>query len=361
MLPDYIDSGAALRALTSDLDGSDSLGLDTEFVRERTYYPQLCLVQLATAGRIVCVDTLACDDLSPLAELLAGVKRTKILHAARQDVEVLLHLTEAPLQPIFDTQVAAAMLGLADQISYSDLVARETGVELGSSQARTDWKRRPLKPAQLSYAADDVRHLAALEENLTEKLAARGRVEWHAEEMRALKDPSLYTVEPRDAWRKIKGITGLNAGVRAIAESLAEWRELRAAKRDRPRQWILRDHALIDLAHKEPRDKSSLAEIRDLPPTLRDAAADGLLAAIRDGAEREPTAMDAVRLPTGAEKKLVGTLMGAIRDAASKHEVSQGLLCNRRDATRMVLGERDLRVLRGWRRGVVGENLLALL
>ncbi|MGH8203925.1 MAG: ribonuclease D, partial [Steroidobacteraceae bacterium] len=197
------------RAAAWPRDGS--LALDTEFVRERTYYPKLCLVQLANGGDVVLVDALAFADGGALASLLGDGGHRKLLHAARQDIEALLPLTGAPVTPVFDTQQAAALLGYSAQIGYADLVRQMLGVDLAKGHARTDWARRPLSAEQLAYAADDVRYLPALAAALEEKLAAAGRSAWLEEESAALGSLALYRVEPADAWRRLKGVEQLDA------------------------------------------------------------------------------------------------------------------------------------------------------
>ena len=204
-----IHEPAALEAALFRLHGAERLALDTEFMRERTYHPQLCLVQIATETDCCLIDPLAGLDLAPLYELLLDRSRLKILHAARQDIEVLLNAGGAVPGPLFDTQIAAALLGFAPQVGYAELVARQLGHSIDKGQTRTDWSKRPLTPAQLAYAADDVRHLLTLQTDLQAALAANGRAQWVLEETAALENPSLYRTDPAAAWRRLKGLNRL--------------------------------------------------------------------------------------------------------------------------------------------------------
>ena len=210
-----VSEDAALSRLVESWPAEAALALDTEFVRERTYYPKLCLVQVAAGDSLALIDPLAIADARTLAAALADPRRPKLLHAARQDIEALLPLTVIPLAPVFDTQIAAALLGFASQIGYADLVHQLLGVELAKGHARTDWARRPLSPEQLAYAADDVRYLPALAALLDERLITSGRRRWMEEESAALTEISLYRVEPAEAWRRLKGLERMKPAAQA--------------------------------------------------------------------------------------------------------------------------------------------------
>ena len=226
-------------------------------MRERTYFPRLCLVQVATVDDVALVDVLAIPDGGALTALLADRGRTKLIHAARQDIEALLPLTGSPLGPVFDTQQAAALLGFSAQIGYADLVQQLLSVALAKGHARTDWARRPLSAEQLAYAADDVRYLPALAAELESRLAAAGRREWMAEEAAELDDVSLYRVEPTDAWKRLRGLERLDAPAFRAAQRLAAWREARAMDRDLPRGWVLPDVAIHELAQRRPQSRAN--------------------------------------------------------------------------------------------------------
>ncbi len=341
--------------------GAVRLAIDTEFMRERTYYPQLCLVQIATDTDCYLIDPLNGLDLSELLELLAEPTRIKVLHAARQDLEVLyLAGGRVPL-PVFDTQIAAALLGLAPQIGYAELVARTLGHSIDKGQTRTDWSRRPLTPEQLAYAADDVHHLLELHSELDAALQARGRLHWLVEDASGFADESLYRTVPADAWRRLKGIGRLKPTERSAARGLARWREERAIAADRPRGWILPDEALLSVAALAPRSLEELAAVRTLPPAVLRKRGEELLAII-DEARREADATADLpgRRLEARETALIGRLMDEVRTEATKLELGAEVLATRRDVEAIVLGQADAAVLRGWRRGVIGERLLAL-
>ncbi|MDH4312956.1 MAG: ribonuclease D, partial [Gammaproteobacteria bacterium] len=239
-----IQDPGELEAAIFRLHGADRLALDTEFMRERTYHAQLCLVQIATEPDCYLIDPLVGLDLAPLHELLRDRSKLKILHAARQDLEVLLQSGGTVPGPLFDTQVAAALLGFPPQVGYAELVARQLGHSIDKGQTRTDWSRRPLTPAQVAYAADDVRHLLTLHTDLQAALVAKGRANWVAEEAAAYEDPALYRTDPALAWRRLKGLNRLRPAEQSAARALADWRERRAIESDKPRGWILADEAL---------------------------------------------------------------------------------------------------------------------
>ncbi|HEU5468573.1 MAG TPA: ribonuclease D [Steroidobacteraceae bacterium] len=353
---------AQLESRVGSWSAGCSLALDTEFVRERTYYPRLCLVQVAAAGDILLVDAIAIPDGGALVPLLADPARPKLLHAARQDIEAMLPVTGTPLAPVFDTQQAAALLGFPAQVGYAELARQLLGIELAKGHARTDWSRRPLSREQLAYAADDVRHLPALADALESRLAAAGRRAWLAEESAALADISLYRVEPAEAWRRLKCLERLDAPAFAAARALAEWRERRAMARDLPRGWILPDAAICELALERPRTREALTRMSALPPGTAARAADELLAAVAapavDGAER--AAADAGR-PGPEQLRLQKSLQARLGAIAADLGIQPEVLATRRELAALARGERDLPSLRGWRKAVVGERLLAAI
>jgi ribonuclease D len=344
------------------LEAATRLALDTEFMRESTYYPQLCLVQVATDSDCFLVDPLAGLDLDGLHALFAERSKLKILHAARQDLEVL-QLGGRPVPaPVFDTQVAAAMLGLPPQAGYAELVARQLGHSIDKGQTRTDWSRRPLTPAQLAYAADDVHHLLTLHTELSTALEAQGRAGWLAEDAAALEDAALYRTEPGDAWRRLKGLGRLKPREQSAARALAEWRERRAIDSDKPRGWILTDEAIYAVATMAPRTIGDLEAVRALPPAVVRKRGEELLALVASAMESAgATGIEANgRRPTPQENALVSKLQQVVRDEAAALGVSPEVLATRRDVEALVFEDRgESAVLRGWRRGVIGEKLLA--
>jgi len=352
---------SALEARVAAWPAGVPLALDTEFVRERTYYPRLCLVQAALGGEILLLDALAIPDGGALARELADGGRRKLVHAARQDIEALLPLTREPLAPVFDTQQAAALLGFPAQVGYAELVRQLLGVELAKGHARTDWARRPLTREQLAYAADDVRYLPALAAALEERLDAAGRRAWLDEESAALRELSLYRVEPDEAWRRLKGLERLDMPALAVARSLAAWRERRAMARDLPRGWVLPDAAILELAAARPQSRDALARVAEVPPGTAARAAEELLAAIAAPVEGSPARDEGAGRPGPDQLRLQKALQKRLAEIAAELVIQPEVLATRRELAALARGERDVPAMRGWRREVVGERLAAAI
>lgn len=360
-----IQHTAELEEAIFRLHGADRLALDTEFMRERTYHPQLCLVQLATETDCVLVDPLADLDLAPLHALLQDRSKLKILHAARQDLEVLLLTGGAVPGPLFDTQVAAAMLGFPAQVGYAELVARQLGHSIDKGQTRTDWSKRPLTAAQLAYAADDVRHLLTLHTELQTALEAKGRGHWVLQETEAYENPALYRTDPAASWRRLKGLNRLRPQEQAAARALAEWRERRAVESDRPRGWILADTALYALALQAPESMESLERIDALPAAVVRKRGEELLGLLRTArANADTQSVEPHRRPTNEEQALASALMQVVRDQAAALGIGAEVLATRRDVESLAFGSSsvdDSPLLRGWRGEVLGDALRAKL
>ncbi|HYK25489.1 MAG TPA: ribonuclease D [Steroidobacteraceae bacterium] len=356
-----ITDQASLGALAARLDGARAIALDTEFLRERTYRAELCLVQVADDERAVCVDPLALGNLGILAPLAGASGTLKVMHASRQDIEVLLPAVGL-VSPVFDTQIAAALVGLPAQIGYAELVRRRLGVELEKAHTRADWSARPLAPEQLSYALDDVRYLLPLAEQLTAELERLGRSDWLAEELAALADVRAYQVEPEQAWMRLKGLRGLDAARLRLARELAAWRERRAIARNRPRGWILDDATLREIVLAAPRALAQLAAIPGVPPRVIERCGVEILDRVR--AADLPDELPTVNLrgrPDRAKAALLEKLSAIHRAAASELSLSPEVLATRRDLERLAEGRQDGPLLTGWRRAAVGERLLAAL
>lgn len=361
MSTDLITDGAGVDALASRLTPASSIGLDTEFMRERTYRAQLCLVQVALPDAIFCIDPLSGADLSRLAPPMRDAQVTKIVHAARQDLEVLWPVFGS-LEGIFDTQVAAALTGLPTQIGYSDLVKRLLGVQLAKAETRTDWSRRPLSPAQLTYAAEDVAHLHALRDALVERLDALGRLAWLEEELTGLSDPANLFVDPERAHERLRWIADLDEHRARLARLLAAWRERRASEKDRPRSWILDDAGLRNIALRAPRNAAAFAEVPDLTPGFVERSGPALLQLIAAADLPDPLPPLPPRSRPDPERTaLVKKLSGAVQDIARELNLSPEILATRRELEQLAGGARDVHVLDGWRCSVIGERLLGLL
>jgi ribonuclease D len=345
------------------------LGLDTEFLRERTYYAQLCLLQIATSSEAYCVDTLALATnqaqpdtaLAALQPVLGEVRVCKIMHAARQDMEVLWPHVGA-VNNVFDTQLAAALCGAPAQIGYAALVNDLLGVQLEKSQTRTDWSRRPLSAAQIEYALDDVRYLLPLHAALCERLNSLGRMRWFEEDTRQANDEAGFQIRPEDAWLRFKAFTALDEHRQRLAQALAAWREQRAMKSDRPRGWLLPDAALRDIVMRVPRSEPELAHIAELPEGIRTNSGAQIMQLVSAAAVPDP----APRLPQRSRPDpevtaRVQRLAELTQRVGNELKLAPELLATRRDLERVVAGERDVAALQGWRQAVIGEALLAAL
>ena len=355
-----ITQGQDLETLARHLLHAPAVALDTEFMRERTYRAELCLLQIADATGAWCVDPLALPDLAPLRPICDGAG-VKVMHACRQDIEVLLPAVGF-VTPVFDTQIAAALTGMPAQIGYAELVRRVTGRELSKAHTRTDWSRRPLSPEQIDYALDDVRYLLPIRDQLLEQLTRLGRVSWLEEELSALANPADYGVDPQDAWMRIRAFRGLDPDRARLAQSLAAWREQRADERNRPRGWILDDAVLREIVARVPRSLEELAALPDIAPGFvkhNGAEVLGLIEAAQMPAVlprlNTRTAPDAQR--TAQFKKL-----SAVHQAvASEFQLPPEILATRRDLEQLAEGRQDVAVMSGWRREVIGQRLLAAL
>lgn len=383
MSVELIATDAALVDLCCSLEGNAWIALDTEFMRERTYYARLCLIQIGAPGIVACVDPLALEQLDPLYSLLDNPRLRKVLHAARQDIEVFndlrrtgTHLSlkrdesgdgdratqEVVPAPLFDTQVAAAYLGYDDQVGYATLVTAITGVVLDKSHTRADWSKRPLTRAQHQYAEDDVRYLMPVYENLVERLTASGRLEWVIEDCAKLSLPSMYANEPSDAWRRLRGGAELEAPNQQILRALAAFREKAAQVHNLPRGWVLRDDVLFELARHAPGTKADLVSIRGLEDNARQRYGEEILASIELGRRAEPLLLWERQAPPTPEQNALGKrLMEVVRKVAQEHGFAPSVLATRRDIEKLVRGAKPASVLQGWRADFLSEKISVLL
>lgn len=341
------------------LEQTSRIGVDTEFMREKTYFAQLCLVQFSTGSEIWCADPLAANDLQEFWRALTAP--AWVLHAGRQDFEVVLQSAGLLPSEVFDTQIAAALAGRAPQIGYANLVADLFGVELEKSQTRADWSRRPLSKAALAYAAEDVAWLLPAREKLSEELAASGRLEWALQDSAELLDPSLYEMPAASAIDRIKGARNLQGRARRAARALAEWRERRAVAIDKPRQWILRDAVLLEIAVKNPGTISSLGQVSDMPSGTVRRAGDEILAVINNAAQENGDDYQPPARPDESQRSLIKAMQKEVRVSADRLGIAAEVLAPRRELVEALTGNRRLRVFQGWRSEQVGNKLLGLL
>lgn len=355
----------ALAALCERLSGADYLTVDTEFMRETTFWPKLCLVQIAGPDEAAAIDPLADGiDLSPLFGLLNDPGILKVMHAGRQDLEIFYHLTGEVPVPLFDTQVAAMVCGFGDQVGYEALIAKLAKVQLDKSSRFTDWSHRPLSDRQLEYALGDVVHLRPAYEKLRARVEEQGRMGWIEEEITALCDPGLYRIVPEETWRRLKPKRG-EARYLSVLQAIAAWREEEAMTRDQPRNRVVRDEVLLQLAAHPPADAGALARVRGLSRGFeKSRMGEGLLAAIQSGLERP--AGDAPALPRrpdlprgiGPVTDLLKVLLKFKCDA---HNVAQRLVASVADLEQIAADENaDVAALKGWRRELFGEDALRL-
>ncbi|PYG03181.1 MULTISPECIES: ribonuclease D [unclassified Thioalkalivibrio] len=355
-----IDTPDGLQAFLQAVRGAPWIALDTEFLREKTYYPKLCLIQAATPEHIASFDPLALD-VKGLAPMLHDRSVTKVFHSAWQDMEILLRETGDVPAPVFDTQIAAAMLGHGDQIGYANLVRAVLDHELDKSQTRTDWSRRPLDSEQLAYAADDVRYLAALYQQMHAELESSGRLEWLQPEMDALADPEAYRADPEAAWRRVSGHKRLKPRELSILQAVAAWRERTAQSSDRPRKWVLSDDLLLEIARRAPAGRAQLRGLRGFPSGMNDDRVQGLLEAIRAGRERpqsEWPALPKQKPLSEADEVLADMAMALLRELARRQEITPAAIAQRKDVVELVRGRaQDSRLGSGWRHHVAGAEI----
>lgn len=362
MSPQWIETDAALAEACARWQTRPWVAVDTEFVRVDTYHAQLCLVQVGDGDTDACIDTLAIQDLSPLWRLLQDPGVLKLLHSSSQDLEIFVERTGATGGPIFDTQIAATLLGYGDQIGYAALVERCLGATVDKSLSRTDWGRRPLSAAEIAYAADDVRHLAALYPALRAAVIDAGRLPWLEADCAALTAPERYRTTPEDAWRRLKGLGRLDPASQTRAVALAAWRELQAQQRNRPRRWILEDAALYRLAERAPTTRAALEALEVLPPKTLERQGAALLAALEAAAAQPPRQWAADEL-AGEDKARFKRLQAVVRDAGERLGLPPGFLAPRADLEALVRdGEAaNVGVLRGWRNEILGAALRTAL
>jgi ribonuclease D len=363
--PLLVTDTAALAALCERLAREDFITVDTEFMRERTYYPELCLVQLAGETEVAIVDALADGlDLAPLGALLADPVVTKVFHAARQDVEIFVHRFGAVPTPMFDTQVAAMVAGFGDQAGYDALVGGLTGGVIDKAHRFSDWSARPLSPAQLDYAAADVTWLRLVYRKLRARLDAEGRLSWVSEEMAILTNPATYRTDPDTAWERLKA-RGNNRRFLALLRALAAWRELEARRINIPRQRLLKDETLMEIAAIAPTGPEALARARGVTRGFAEGrTAASLLETVtatlslpESALPTPPRARDSVR-PSAALVQLLKVLLAA---RSEQHGVAARLVASSDDIDRIALrDDANVPALHGWRRSVFGEDALAL-
>jgi len=359
----FIDTDAGLATFCQSLAEADILAVDTEFIREKTYYSKLCLIQIATDTQVACIDPLAIKNIDPLLDILYDPGKLKLMHAARQDMEIFYFMRKQLPCPLFDTQIAATVLGHGDQIGYSTLIEVFGGIKLDKAHARTDWQQRPLQTAQLRYAADDVRFLIAVYPTIRDKLIAVQRLDWLNEDFNTLCQPELYEINEDTLWQRVSGHQRLKGNKLAIVQQLAIWREHQAIQRNRPRKWIMSDDLLIAIAKQCPASPMELNNIRGISPRLVEEHQATLLGIIQQAEKLSPEAWPRLKIQrtTAAQDAICDAAMALLRRCSSQNQISSAALTTRKEIEKIVMGERDTPLLHGWRAELAGNAILALL
>jgi ribonuclease D len=360
----YIDSNEGLVDYCARITGASYCVVDTEFIRESTYYPELALIQIASEDRLACVDPLAISELEPLAKLLVEPGLVKVFHSSSQDLEILYQKFGAVPSPVFDTQLAAAVLGYNHQISYADLVQQITGTILDKKYTRANWLRRPLSRDELDYAMDDVRYLSAVYEELKQKLELTGRISWLEKDLQAISEPGNYQVDRAQLWRRLKGVQKLKGEKLQIASDLCQWREDVAQRQNRPRRWIVKDDALIEIARQKPQNAEALARIPELAEKTARRYGDELLDIIAAAAEVDPTRWprhDRLQSLNKQQLALGDCLMALCRKIADQNQIALATLATRKDIDNLILNQKSSRLTQGWRFSMAGEQLLEFI
>jgi len=363
-MPEYqfVDLKADDRLGTTILKQS-RIGVDTEFMREKTFFAQLCLIQIATECNIYCADPTGLNtsnDKRAKALWQAITGPAWVLHSGRQDLEVIYQTVELMPGEVFDTQVAAALLGYQPQIGYGNLVKELFGIELAKSHTRADWSQRPLPESVIKYAAEDVQYLLPAYDELTERLEKLGRLQWAVEDSMDLLDPSLYESDATQAINRLKGARNLRGRARSAAANLAAWRENEAVRRNRPRQWIMRDPVLLDIAVNRPDTREKLGATPGLAARTAARAGEQLLGILAD-AENEQSDYEPPQKPNELQKAMLKKMQEQVADTAGELGLATELIAPKKELSSAMLGSRDLRIFRGWRREQVGQHLLGIL
>ncbi len=345
--------------LANELQNQTLVGVDTEFMREKTFFAQLCLVQVSIGEAIYCIDPLTGDDMASVWHGLMAA--TWVVHSGRQDIEVVYQTAQQMPSRMFDTQIAAGLLGFAPQLGYASLVKELFDVDIAKSHTRADWTRRPLSDAYLQYAAEDVEYLLPAHDILGERLDQKARLAWAEEDSALLLDPKLYDIEPRFAIERLKGAQKLHGRARAAAARLAAWRESEALRANRPRQWIARDRSLLELATSLPTGIESLRHIDGLPPGLVRRSGNQLIDAIA-ASQSDRNDYAPPKPPDESQKALLKSIQKHVAECAADLGLAAETVASKRDLSAVIIGgNRESKVLQGWRKALVGDKLLGQL
>lgn len=361
----FVDSVTELDILCQKMQHEPWLAIDTEFLREKTYYPKFCLLQIATLEWVACVDSIALEgQMSELFEIINNPNIIKVLHSCRQDVEIFYQLTGKLPAPVYDTQLVAPLLGLQENPGYAMLVSGFLNINLSKIHTRTDWSQRPLSADQMKYAADDVIYLAKIYQMMEEQLQKLGRENWLKEDFEQLMNPDLYDIPPANAWLKIRGKNKLTGKQLVIVQALAEWREKVAKKDDRPKNWILRDELILDMVKLQPVNIKELSEIRSINDGFVRRSGQQVCALIK-AAQGKPglklKAKENSVKKTVKQEAVLDVLSAVVRLRAEENALNPIILATRKDLEALLFDEPGSLLLHGWRYSMVGKELQGLL
>jgi len=360
----YINSSEQLDALCQQISQQPWIALDTEFLREKTYYPKFCLLQIATPDWVACVDPLAISDLTQLLEVIYNPNIVKVLHACRQDLEIFYQITGKVPGPIFDTQIAAPLLGFQENPGYAMLVSSFLNINLNKAHTRTDWSERPLSEDQIQYAADDVIYLCKIYTLMCTQLEKLGRRDWLDSDFELLNNSELYQMSPENAWLKIRGKNKLTGKQLSITQTLSEWRERTAQEENKPRNWLLPDELLLELAKLQPVTLPELAKIRNIGERTVNRYGRVLCELIDVARQRPPrplTEKDRPVKKTQQHEAVLDVLSAVVRIRAEENSLNPIILATRKDLEQLLFGEEDCLLLQGWRYKMAGRELQGLL
>lgn len=360
-----IDDDSQLKAFVKRCCTSPYMAIDTEFLREKTYYARLCLIQVAIEGEVAIVDPFAIKDITLLNDALTSPDVVKIFHASSQDIEILYHETGVVPRPVFDTQIAAALLGKSQQASYSSLVSSYCSVNLPKKDSFTDWSQRPLKDSQIRYAADDVVYLPQIYYDMVEVLNEKNRLHWLDEAFEEISSPEKYEIKPEERYRKLRRVNQLNAQQMAAAREFAAWRELKAQKINVPRKWIVSDEQIVEACRREARTIDELFMVRGMHESLRAEDARQAVACIKKGLSCPKEQLPQVHEKPKNEHNvdIVVDLMNAVVHLrARENHIAPQTLAPQAELMKLARGHDDeCELLKGWRYKVIGKELKELL
>ena len=361
----YINRPEQLPELCKQIQEVSWIALDTEFLREKTYYPKFCLLQIATLDWVACVDPIALPNLELLFDAIYNPAIVKVFHSCRQDLEIFFQITGKLPEPIFDTQQAAPLLGFQDNPGYAMLVSSLLNINLTKAHTRADWSKRPLNKDEIDYAADDVIYLCQIYQIMTQKLTELGRIDWLKQDFAELTNPENYQVKPEKAWLRIKGQNKLTGKQLSIIQTLAEWREKTAQAEDRPKNWLLRDELLFDLAKLQPETVSDLTAVRSINERTVQRYGKELCQLISAAKNRPPiplTLKDRPAKKTQQQEAVLDILTALVRIRAEENALNPTILATRKDLEALLFnGDEECPLLHGWRFAMAGRELVGLL